>query len=81
MPVFSSEDPVGMVKRFEVGEYNDNLLPLIYTKVKDWINPINKKPFSCFAISDEPPQRHPQPLSKYTEGVEIFKSCNKGGTE
>ena len=44
MPVFSSEDPVGMVKRFEVGEYNGNLLPLIYTKVKDWINPINKKP-------------------------------------
>ena len=44
MPVFSSEDPVGMVKRFEVGEYNDNLLPLIYTKVKDWITPVNKKP-------------------------------------
>ena len=44
MPVFSSEDPVGMVKRFGVGEYNDNLLPLIYTKVKDWINLINKKP-------------------------------------
>jgi len=44
VPVFSSEDPVGMVKRFDVGEYNDNLLPLIYTKVKDWINPINNKP-------------------------------------
>ena len=43
MNVFSSEDPVGMVKRFEVGEYNDNLLPLIYTKVKDWVNPLNKK--------------------------------------
>ena len=43
MQVFSSEDPVGMVKRFEVGEYNGNLLPLIYTKVKDWINPVNKK--------------------------------------
>lgn len=39
------------------------------------------KPFYCFAISDEPPQRHPQPLSKYTEGVEIFKSCNEGETE
>ena len=44
MSVFSSEDPVGMVKRFEVGEYNGNLPPLIYTKVKDWINPVNKKP-------------------------------------
>ena len=43
MPVFSSEDPVGLVKRFEIGEYNDNLLPLIYTKVRDWVNPVNKK--------------------------------------
>ena len=50
MPVFSSEDPVGMVKRFEVGEYNDNLLPLIYTKVKDWINPINKKPSVTMSV-------------------------------
>ncbi len=50
MPVFSSEDPVGMVKRFEVGEYNDNLLPLIYTKVKDWINPINKKPSIVMSV-------------------------------
>ena len=44
MSVFSSEDHVGMVKRFEIGEYNGNLLPLIYTKVKDWINPVNNKP-------------------------------------
>ena len=50
MNVFSSEDPVGMVKRFEVGEYNDNLLPLIYTKVKDWINPINKKPSVTMSV-------------------------------
>ena len=50
MPVFSSEDPVGMVKRFEVGEYNDNLLPLIYTKVKDWINPVNKKPSIVMSV-------------------------------
>ena len=50
MNVFSSEDPVGMVKRFEVGEYNDNLLPLIYTKVKDWINPVNKKPSVTMSV-------------------------------
>lgn len=50
MSVFSSEAPVGMVKRFEVGEYNDNLLPLIYTKVKDWINPINKKPSIVMSV-------------------------------
>ena len=50
MNVFSSEDPVGMVKRFEVGEYNDNLLPLIYTKVKDWINPINRKPSVTMSV-------------------------------
>lgn len=53
MPVFSSEDPVGMVKRFEVGEYNDNLLPLIYTKIKDWINPINKKPSVTMSVKVE----------------------------
>ena len=53
MNVFSSEDPVGMVKRFEVGEYNDNLLPLIYTKVKDWINPINRKPSVAMSVKVE----------------------------
>lgn len=53
MSVFSLEDPVGMVKRFEVGEYNDNLLPLIYTKVKDWINPINKKPSIVMSVEVE----------------------------
>ena len=53
MNVFSSEDPVGMVKRFEVGKYNDNLLPLIYTKVKDWINPINKKPSVTMSVKVE----------------------------
>ena len=53
MNVFSSEDPVGMVKRFEVGEYDDNLLPLIYTKVKDWINPINKKPSVTMSVKVE----------------------------
>ena len=53
MNVFSSEDPVGMVKRFEVGEYNDNLLPLIYTKVKDWTNPINKKPSVTMSVKVE----------------------------
>ena len=53
MPVFSSEDPVGMVKRFEVGEYNGNLLPLIYTKVKDWINPLNKKPSVTMIVKVE----------------------------
>ena len=53
MSVFSSEDPVGMVKRFEVGEYNDNLLPLIYTKVKDWINPVNKKPSVTMSVEVE----------------------------
>lgn len=53
MPVFSSEDHAGMVKRFEVGEYNDNLLPLIYTKVGDWINPINKKPSVAMSVKIE----------------------------
>ena len=53
MPVFSSEDPVGMVKRFEVGEYKDNLLPLIYTKIKDWINPVNKKPSVVMGVKVE----------------------------
>ena len=53
MNVFSSEDPVGMVKRFEVGEYNDNLLPLIYTKVKDWINPVNRKPSVAMSVKVE----------------------------
>lgn len=53
MSVFSLEDPVGMVKRFEVGEYNGNLLPLIYTKVKDWINPVNKKPSTTMSVKVE----------------------------
>ena len=53
MSVFSSKDPVGMVKRFEVGEYNDNLLPLIYTKVEDWINPVNKKPSVTMSVKVE----------------------------
>jgi len=53
MSVFSSEDPVGMVKRFEVGEYNGNLLPLIYTKVRDWINPVNKKPSTTMYVMIE----------------------------
>ena len=53
MNVFSSEYPVGMVKRFDVGEYNDNLLPLIYTKVKDWINPINTKPSVVMGVKVE----------------------------
>ena len=53
MSVFSSEDPVGMVKRFEVGEYNGNLLPLIYTKIKDWINPINNKPSVVMSVKVE----------------------------
>ena len=53
MPVFSSEDHVGMVKRFEVGEYNGNLLPLIYTKIKDWINPVNNKPSVTMSVKVE----------------------------
>lgn len=53
MSVFSYEDPVGMVKRFEVGEYNGNLLPLIYTKIKNWINPVNKKPSVTMSVKVE----------------------------
>lgn len=53
MSVFSLEDPVGMVKHFEVGEYNGNKLPLIYTKVKDWINPVNKKPSTTMSVKVE----------------------------
>ena len=53
MTVFSSEDPVGMVKRFEVGEYNNNLLPLIYTKEKDWVSPFNLKSFITMKVEIE----------------------------
>ena len=53
MPLFSSEDPIGLVKRFEIGEYNCNLLPLIYTKVKDWINPVNDKPSIVIGVKVE----------------------------
>lgn len=53
MSVFSLEDPVGMVKRFEVGEYNGNKLPLIYTKIKDWINPVNKKQSTTMSVKVE----------------------------
>lgn len=53
MSVFSLEDPVGMVKRFEVGEYNGNKLPIIYTKFKDWINPVNKKPATTMSVKVE----------------------------
>ena len=53
MTVFSSEDPVGMVKRFEVGEYKNNLLPLIYTKEKDWVNPLNLKSFITMKVEIE----------------------------
>lgn len=53
MKVFNVDDPVGAVKQFEVGEYNDNLLPLICTKVKDWVTPINKKPFVTMSIKVE----------------------------
>jgi len=53
MSLFSSEDPVGLVKRFEIGEYNGNLLPLIYTKVKDWTNPINKRPSITMSVKVE----------------------------
>ena len=53
MNVFSSEDHVGMVKRFEVGEYKDNLLPLIYTKVRNWVHPVNKKPVIVMGVKVE----------------------------
>ena len=49
MSVFSLEDPVGMVKRFEVGEYRNNLLPLIYTKTRNMKNPLNGQ--QTFAMS------------------------------
>ena len=53
MPLFNSEDPIVLVKRFEIGEYNCNLLPLIYTKVKDWINPVNNKPSIAMGVKVE----------------------------
>ena len=43
MKVFSIDDPAGLVKRFEIGEYKNNLLPLIYTKGENWFNPFIKK--------------------------------------
>lgn len=49
MSVFSLEDPVGMVKRFELGEYRNNLLPLIYTKTRNMKNSLNGQ--QTFAMS------------------------------
>lgn len=53
MSVFELDDPVGMVKRFEVGEYKGNRLPLIYTKTRNCINPVNKKPSFAMTIKVE----------------------------
>lgn len=41
MSMFILEDPIGMVKRFDVGEYRQNKLPLIYEKVRNLKNPIS----------------------------------------
>lgn len=49
MPMFSLEDPVGLVKRFEVGEYRNNKLPIIYEKTRNIKNPING--YQTFAMS------------------------------
>ena len=41
MSMFNLEDPIGMIKRFEVGEYRQNKLPLIYEKTRNLKNPIS----------------------------------------
>lgn len=43
MKVFTQNDPEGLVKRFEIGEYKGNSLSLVYTKGKNWVSPVNKK--------------------------------------
>lgn len=53
MNMFTLEDPVGMVKRFDVGEYKGNKLPMIMTKVKNTINPVNKKEGASFTVKVE----------------------------
>lgn len=53
MKVFTQEDPVGLVKRFDVGEYNGNKLPLIYEKVKNTVNPVNREPSTAFSVKVE----------------------------
>lgn len=51
--MFNKEDPVGTVKRFEVGEYRGNKLPVVYTKKSDTIHPILKEPVSTFSVQIE----------------------------
>lgn len=51
--MFNKEDPIGMVKRFEVGEYRGNKLPVVYTKKSDTIHPILKEPVSTFSVQIE----------------------------
>lgn len=51
--MFNKEDPIGMVKRFEVGEHKGNKLPVVYTKKSDTIHPILKEPVSTFSVQIE----------------------------
>lgn len=41
MSMFNLEDHIVMIKRFEVGEYRQNKLPLIYEKTRNLKNPIS----------------------------------------
>lgn len=53
MSIFNVEDEDGLVKRFEVGEHNDNKLPLVYTKTKTYLNPLSKKPSVSMTVKVE----------------------------
>lgn len=41
MGMFNLDDPIGMIKRFEVGDYRQNKLPLIYEKTRNFKSPIS----------------------------------------
>lgn len=51
--IFNKEDPVGTVKRFEIGEYKGNKLPVVYTKKSDIVHPILREPVSTFSVQIE----------------------------
>lgn len=51
--IFNKEDPVGTVKRFEIGEYRGNKLPVVYTKKSDTIHPILRELVSTFSVQIE----------------------------
>lgn len=51
--IFNKEDPVGTVKRFEIGEHKGNKLPVVYTKKSETLHPILREPVSTFSVQIE----------------------------